>query len=530
MFDHAAVFGFKSLQGPRSKVQGPKTMEGHQLPPELLQWLDSWGPSLKACVEGALDHAWREVAGPFHACHQVLPKPVLVGTDCSGIEAPIHALRGLGVDHEHAWSSEIAEGPRRVLLANTRPKGQVYRSVLDSGSRANSKPCYIHLYVSGFSCKPFSLLHTNTKLLDEPEAAIFWAVAKRIASVKPASFVLENVVGIRRVWPSILTALRCNGLYHVITCEMCPTDLGEPVRRPRIYFIGVRHDVGLAGQQDLQQVIERAWAKIKEGQVKRADLGSRLLPDSHPAVAKHQDMRKKRWVKARETGYPSHKKDPKWHQLHATIKTASKNLAKNHCSADDLYLHLPRERDAWAILSHLHPKSSDLVADLSQSATRMATQCSGHLPTITPGCILASARHQRVVSPVEKLVLHGFPVHRMKLEGTTDKQVASMAGNTMHVHIVGVAMLLALGLVNWTLPCADACPVKVRQGLSSSRSKVQALRQMKHRSKCSMMMSLSARYGIPIKAKVPCKKVAKAKGRKLPAKLAHLAGTRWGLI
>ena len=119
------------------------------------------------------------------------------------------------------------------------------------------------------------------------------------------------------------------------------------------------------------------------------------------------------------------------------------------------------------------------------------------------------------------------------MEGTTDKQVASMAGNTMHVHIVGVAMLLALGLVNWTLPCADAFPGKVRQGLSSSQSKVrkvQALRQTKHRLKCSMMVSLSARYGIPIKAKVPCKKVVKAKGRKLPTKLAHLAGTRWGLI
>ena len=116
------------------------------------------------------------------------------------------------------------------------------------------------------------------------------------------------------------------------------------------------------------------------------------------------------------------------------------------------------------------------------------------------------------------------------MEGTTDKQVASMAGNTMHVHIAGVAMFLASGLVNWTLPCADAGLVKVPQGLSSSQSKVQALRQMKHRSKCSMMVSLSARYGILIKAKVPCKKVVKAKGRKLPTKLAHLTGTRWGMI
>jgi len=119
--------------------------------------------------------AWAEAA-PSMTGKSTVPSPMLgprglrVGTDCSGIEAPIHALKAMGIPHYHSWSSEIAAAPRKVLLANTPPADHMYQDVLQS-SKVDAP--FVHLYVSGFSCKPFSMLHNKTQLLREKEAAIF---------------------------------------------------------------------------------------------------------------------------------------------------------------------------------------------------------------------------------------------------------------------------------------------------------------------------------------------------------------------
>lgn len=41
--------------------------------------------------------------------------PLRVGTDCSGMEAPIMALQGLGVEFEHVFSSEVDRYARTAL-------------------------------------------------------------------------------------------------------------------------------------------------------------------------------------------------------------------------------------------------------------------------------------------------------------------------------------------------------------------------------------------------------------------------------
>ena len=53
-------------------------------------------------------------------------------------------------------------------------------------------------------------------------------------------------------------------------------------------------------------------------------------------------------------------------------------------------------------------------------------------------------------------MLHGFPIHRMVFPGkVTDKELANMAGNTLHVQIVAVAMKFTIGLVDWSKPMAS---------------------------------------------------------------------------
>ena len=233
------------------------------------------------------------------------PSTLLVGTDCSGIEAPIHALHGLGISHEHCWSSEVAKGPREVLLANTPPTGHVFEDVLDAKVQM---PGYVHLYVSGFSCKPFSTLHNGSKLLGEPQAKIFWAVVSRIMAVRPACFVLENVQGIRRVQAQVVKALQGKGLYHVATLKMDPGDLGEPLQRPRVYFFGVRADVATVSPTQLQEILASSWSSVRSscmvqgprsaGPRSTVPLQSRMLPDSHSAVVDFQLARRERWLKA----------------------------------------------------------------------------------------------------------------------------------------------------------------------------------------------------------------------------------------
>ena len=69
---------------------------------------------------------------------------VRVGTDCSGIEAPLHALQQLGAPYEHVFSSEICPTVRKQLLANHNPQ-ILYE---DAAARDNSSAVVRHT----FSC------------------------------------------------------------------------------------------------------------------------------------------------------------------------------------------------------------------------------------------------------------------------------------------------------------------------------------------------------------------------------------------
>ena len=81
-------------------------------------------------------------------------------------------------------------------------------------------------------------------------------------------------------------------------------------------------------------------------------------------------------------------------------------------------------------------------------------------------------------------MLHGFPVHRMSFpHHISQKDLEVMGGNTMHVHVVGAAMLMALAMVDWSLPAvARPCgelpmkPTPKRSKVQGPRSEVQVLR------------------------------------------------------
>jgi hypothetical protein len=55
--------------------------------------------------------------------------------------------------------------------------------------------------------------------------------------------------------------------------------------------------------------------------------------------------------------------------------------------------------------------------------------------------------------PIEKLALHGFPIHRMSISSSVSNEaLGKMGGNTMHLHSVGLALLMGNSLLQDPLP------------------------------------------------------------------------------
>ena len=251
-------------------------------------------------------------------------------------------------------------------------------------------------------------------------------------------------------------------------------------------------------------------------------------------------------LQAQGRGFPDQRQGTKWQQLHERVKEELPPMScAVPCSADDLLLHLPRERDAWDILlrSCSAGGTAGLVADLSQTVTR-SRAVAGKLPTITPGSVLAMAGQKRILSPLEKILLHAFPIHRMTIPTTTtQKQLQEAGGNTMHVQVVGCALFMLLSLVDWSLSGNRAPPTTPPKGArlckrllrtGGALAKKHAKRHPPLVSK-KLLGSLAARWGLCPKSpkKVVQKRFAKTQQRgqraaQQPRHIRALVGTRWG--
>ena len=96
-----------------------------------------------------------------------------LGTDCAGAEAPVWALKALGVPFRHQWAAEIAPHARKFISVTCGlPQ---CRLLGDMCARDHSVLEPIDLYVRGFPCKPWSRLNNRSLFWDDPNARPFKA-------------------------------------------------------------------------------------------------------------------------------------------------------------------------------------------------------------------------------------------------------------------------------------------------------------------------------------------------------------------
>ena len=172
---------------------------------------------------------------------------IKIGTDCSGIEAPIEALKKIcdtyGLSFTHVFSSEIDKYALKYIRDNHTPKiifgDMTKRNINDIPD--------IDLYISGFPCQPFSRANKFKTDVD-PRLNLFNNCLDVIINKKPKIFILENVKTLvtlndGKYFQEILSILKNLDIYDVYWKVVNSKDYGIPHCRDRLYIIGIQKNL-----------------------------------------------------------------------------------------------------------------------------------------------------------------------------------------------------------------------------------------------------------------------------------------------
>ena len=172
---------------------------------------------------------------------------IRVGTDCSGIEAPIVALKQMDVPHEHVFSCDYDKFVKKSFLENYSSDNDSHTFYDNITTRDNSTVDDVDLYVCGFPCQSFSVAGKQEGFND-PRGTIFFHVHDFLQKKNPKIFVLENVKGLishdkGKTMKTILSMCEDLGKYNIYHKVLNTLDYGVPQNRERIYIIGIRKDI-----------------------------------------------------------------------------------------------------------------------------------------------------------------------------------------------------------------------------------------------------------------------------------------------
>ena len=172
-----------------------------------------------------------------------------IGTDCSGIEAPIQALLQLNIPFEHSFSCDKDPYVLKSIKANYHPN-KIYTDIT---KRKHACLPDIDMYICGFPCQPFSLMG-NKMGTEDSRSNIMYQCIKVIQKKLPKIFILENVKNFKFIQKGqpfnyLLNELQKikninNEVAYNVSFDILNTkDYGIPQNRERIFIIGIRKDI-----------------------------------------------------------------------------------------------------------------------------------------------------------------------------------------------------------------------------------------------------------------------------------------------
>ncbi len=171
-------------------------------------------------------------------------KPIKVGTDCSGIDAPIQALKVLGLPISYEFGSDIDPNSKKSINCNHPP----LKFYDDITTRNHKKLPKLNLYIAGFPCQSFSSLGKREGFESKNNGNIFFHCYETIKYTQPNIFILENVKGLLthdngNTFQTILYYLESLPGYRIYHKIYNTVDYGIPQHRERVYIIGIQSDV-----------------------------------------------------------------------------------------------------------------------------------------------------------------------------------------------------------------------------------------------------------------------------------------------
>lgn len=399
-------------------------------------------------------------------------RPLRLGTPCAGFEAPVFALRALGVRFEHAFAADVAPHAaafglnlRRALCQEGLHSG---KSLLGQNGdllrlKLSEVPS-VDVLVAGPPCPPWSMQGRREGQADA-RAQVFWRVIDLIGELalrEPGEalqcFVLENVKGImsedahkRRgideVWDRLKRSLGSAFKLQVLHLNSC--DYSLPQNRPRVYVVGVR-----------QALLCRGRGHCK--------------PRPHPPAPPFAE-----WVVPAEHAPPGlfevpdrlREKKAKWDQQLEALDQEAQRCRRGWGWATAC-ADIERDVDkTWAAKVRKDGYVGTFTTQFSlwfwvrRGAPGLLHGREAGLNACEQAAPLVSEAEQRFLMPVEALAMQGFPVNdpllAQALRGLTDAEVLLGAGNAMSVPVVGavLAELLARARLGTaaTVPRPLAC-------------------------------------------------------------------------
>jgi DNA (cytosine-5)-methyltransferase 1 len=197
-----------------------------------------------------------------------------IGTDCSGIEAPIQALQQLNIPHKHVFSSDIDKYAIESIKANYDPE-IIFGDITE---RDIKEVPDMDIYVCGFPCQTFSLAG-HRKGFGDKRGNVFFKCLEVIQEKEPKVFILENVKGLLnhnkgRTFKTIILELESLENYNVQWELLNTKDYGIPHSRERVFIIGFRTDI----QEEPFIFPETLKMKVLSSYIDETDNSYRDLP------------------------------------------------------------------------------------------------------------------------------------------------------------------------------------------------------------------------------------------------------------